>query len=112
MSGSSDQRRSAPVSAPGAAGAGREVGDPRRSIYGHDYWLRRCDGFRVETATRPVGRAAGIRFGQRTNEPQLLEVRAGRFGRKLLLVSVAEITEILPSERRIVLNDPPRLFPG
>ena len=32
------------------------------------------------------------------------------FGRTLLLISVDEVAEIAAKERRIVLNDPPRLL--
>jgi hypothetical protein len=52
----------------------------------------------------------GIRYGERSNEPEVLEVRAGLFGRTLLLISVDEVAEIAAEERRIVLNDPPRLL--
>jgi hypothetical protein len=66
----------------------------------------------VETPTRRVGRVAAIRYGEGSNEPEVLEVRAGLFGRTRLLISVAEVVEIVAEERRIVLNDPPRLLPG
>jgi hypothetical protein len=43
-------------------------------------------------------------------EPEVLELRAGLFGRTLLLISVDEVAEIAAEERRIVLNDQPRLL--
>jgi len=64
----------------GAEGEG--LSDPPRSTYGPGYWLRRCEGFLVETPTRRVGRVAGVRYGERSNEPAVLEVRAGFLGRK------------------------------
>jgi len=79
--------------------------DPRRSAYGRGYWLRRCEGFVVETPTKRIGRVAGIRYGERSNEPAVLEVRAGMFGRKALLISVDEIAEIAPEASRIVLRE-------
>ena len=66
----------------------------------------------VETPTRRIGRVGGIRYGERSNEPEVLEVRAGVFGRKLLLISADEVAEIVAEERRIVLNDLPRLLSG
>jgi hypothetical protein len=66
----------------------------------------------VETRTRRIGRVAGIRYGERSNEPEVLEVRAGLLARTLLLISVEDIDEIAAEERRIVLNDPPRLLSG
>jgi hypothetical protein len=62
------------------SGAGSGSSDPRRSSYGRGYWLRRCEGFLVETPTRRIGRVAGIRYGERSNEPEVLEVRAGLLG--------------------------------
>lgn len=88
----------------GSAG-GERSSDPRRSTYDRDYWFRRCDGFRVETRTKRVGRVAGVRYGERSNEPALLEVRGGFLGRKLLLISVEEVSEIAPESRRVILRD-------
>jgi hypothetical protein len=88
-----------------ALGAGAS-NDPRRSIYGREYWLRRCEGFLVETPTKRVGRVAGVRYGERSNEPAVLEVRAGLLGRKLLLIPVEDVSEIAPERRRVILRDP------
>jgi len=92
--------------------AGEGASDPRRSSYGREYWLRRCEGFLVETSTRRIGRVAGIRYGEGSNEPEVLEVRAGLLGRTLLLLSVDDVIALSPKERRIVVTDPPRLLPG
>ena len=64
----------------------------------------------METPTRRIGRVVGIRYGERSNEPEVLEVRAGLFGRTQLLIGVAEVAEVAAEERRIVLNDPPRVL--
>jgi hypothetical protein len=85
--------------------------DPRRSSYGREYWLRRCEGFVVETTKGRIGKVAGIRYGAHLEEPEALAVRPGRFGRTLLLVSVDSVERVLPEERRIVVTDPPRLLP-
>jgi hypothetical protein len=79
--------------------------DPTRSSYDHAYWLRRCEGFLVETTTAQIGRVTGIRYGETTNEPEGLEVRAGLFGRKRFVISVHDITEIDPEQRRLRLAD-------
>src|SRR5438093_13767464 len=86
--------------------------DHRRSSYGREYWLRRCEGFVVETPTRRIGRVDGIRYGKSQDEPEALAVRAGRFGRSLLLVSVEDVERVDPDERRVVVRDPLRLLPG
>ncbi len=85
--------------------------DPTRSSYGREYWLRRCEGFLVETPTKRIGRVVGIRYGEHSNEPEVLEVRAGLLGRTRLLINVDELVEIAAQQRRILLNDPPRLLP-
>jgi hypothetical protein len=85
-----------------------ESNDPRRSSYGRAYWLRRCEGFVVETPTRRIGRVDGIRYGLSQDEPEALAVRTGRFSRRLLLVSVADVDQVDPDQRRIILTEPPR----
>jgi hypothetical protein len=87
--------------------ASLDIHDPRRSSYGHDYWLHRCDGFRVESPDGRVGTVQGVRF-QSSIEPELLEVRTGLFGRRLLLIPVEQVREILPTQRRISLNASPQ----
>ena len=77
--------------------------DPRRSSLGRDYWLRRCQGFRVESPAGRIGTVRGVRFGS-SSEPEVLEVRAGLLGRRLLLVPVHEIKEMIPEEKRIILR--------
>ena len=88
----------------------RAIRDPRRSSYGPEYWIRRCEGFLVETRTKRIGRVAGIRYGKSQDDPEALAVRAGRFGRRLLLISVNEVVRVLPEQRRIVVKDPPTLL--
>jgi CRISPR/Cas system-associated protein Cas5 (RAMP superfamily) len=86
--------------------------DHRRSSYGREYWLRRCEGFLVETSKRRIGRVDGIRYGKSQNEPEAIAVRAGRFGRRLLLVSVEDVERIDAEQRRIVVADSTGLQPG
>jgi hypothetical protein len=73
-----------------------------------DYWLHRCEGFRVDSLDGRVGFVAELRFGTSMARPDALAVRAGLFGRRLLIVPVEQVAEILPQERRIVLRGSPR----
>jgi hypothetical protein len=82
--------------------------DPTRSSYDRGYWLRRCEGFLLESPTKRIGRVTGIRYGETTNEPEVLEVRAGFLGRTRLLISADHVIDIDPLEERLSLNDPPR----
>ena len=77
--------------------------DPRRSSLGTDYWLHRCEGFRVETPVGRIGTVKGVRF-QGSIEPELLEVRAGLLGHRLVLIPVAQVQEIQPKQRRIIVR--------
>jgi hypothetical protein len=45
----------------------REANDPNRSSYDRAYWLRRCEGFLVETPAKRIGRVTGIRYGDRAD---------------------------------------------
>jgi hypothetical protein len=56
--------------------------------------LARCEGFRVDSPIGPVGFVEGIRFVSRIDEPDLLEVRGGRFGRELLLIPIEAVAEV------------------
>lgn len=78
-----------------------DISDPRRSSYGRDYWLHRCEGFTVQRAERELGKVTGLRF-RASNEPELLEVRGGLFGKRLLL-PVEQVEQIEPTTRRIIL---------
>ncbi len=80
-----------------------DIPDPRRSSYGQDYWLHRCEGFRVESPDGEVGTVKGLRFRD-SIEPELLEVRTGLFGRRLLLIPVERVERIFSNERRIILS--------
>ena len=76
--------------------------DPHHSSLGIDYWLHRCEGFRVESAGREVGSVHGLRFTG-SIEPDLLEVRTGLFGRRVMLIPV-EREEIIPEQKLIIVG--------
>ena len=77
--------------------------DPRHSSLGTDYWLHRCEGFRVESSVGRIGTVKGVRF-QGSMRPELLEVRAGLLSYRLLLIPVEDVQEILPKQRRILVR--------
>lgn len=70
------------------------------------YALTRCEGFRVDSPTGEVGFVEGLRFGSRIDQPDLLEVRGGRFGRQLLLIPVEEVEEISLDDERLLVRTP------
>ena len=73
-----------------------------------DYWLHRSEGFRVDSPDGRVGFVSELRFGTSMARPDALAVRAGLFGRLLLIVPVEQVAEVLPQERQIVLRASPR----
>jgi hypothetical protein len=83
--------------------ASLDTPDPRNSSYGPEYWLHRCEGFRVESPEGEIGTVKGLRF-QGSLEPELLEVRTGLFGRRALLVPVERVAEIVPAQKLIILR--------
>jgi hypothetical protein len=67
------------------------------------YWLRNCQGFRVESAGKRVGVVDDVLFG-RESEPATLLVRTGLFRMGLRAVPVDEIETIDPRSLRITLR--------
>jgi hypothetical protein len=80
-----------------------------QSSFGLDYWLRRCEGFQVEGPGGRIGRVRGIRFGA-SAEPEVLEVQAGMFGRRTLLIPTSEVSDVIPEQHRLILREEPRLL--
>ena len=83
-----------------------DLPDPRRSSYGLDYWLHRCHGFTVEHGRRKLGTVTGLRF-RASIEPEQLEVRTGLLGRRVLLIPVERVKEIVPEQKLITLTSYP-----
>jgi hypothetical protein len=69
-----------------------------------EYWLSRCDHFTVYAGDRILGAVDGMRFASRLDRPDFLEVRCGRLGRQVLLVSVDDVEAVEPEEKAIVLR--------
>jgi hypothetical protein len=68
------------------------------------YSLSRCEGFRVDGPQGPIGWVEGLRFGSRIDRPDLLEVRAGRLGRRLLLVPIEVVDEVSVEDERVLVH--------
>jgi hypothetical protein len=68
-----------------------------------NYWLRNCQGFRVESGGRKLGVVDDVLFGQHS-EPATLLVRTGLFRLGLRAISVGEIETIDPRRLRITLK--------
>ena len=66
--------------------------------------LRQAQGFLVESAGTRIGVVDGLRDAARTGIPGFLIVRSGRLGRHRMMISVDDIREILPRQKRILLQ--------
>jgi hypothetical protein len=73
----------------------------------HGASLARTEGFRVESPSGFVGVVDGLRFLTRIDQPDLLEVRSGRFGRDVMLIPVEAVEEVVPAEQRLVIRTTP-----
>ena len=74
-----------------------------KSMEDAGYWLRNCQGFRVEAAGKKVGVVDDVLFGQHS-EPATLLVRTGLFRLGLRAIPVAEIETIDPRSLRVILR--------
>lgn len=67
-------------------------------------WLPRSEGFLVEAAGGRIGVVEGLRYGSRSGIPDFLIVRGGRLRRHRMMISIDDIREILPRQKRIRLQ--------
>jgi hypothetical protein len=86
--------------------------DDGDSPRGHPYdarsrLLAHCEGFDVDSPEGPVGFVESVRFVSRIDRPDMLAVRAGRFGRQLIMVTIEQVEEIRPDEQLVVLQSIP-----
>jgi hypothetical protein len=68
------------------------------------FWLAHCEEFEVFAGESPLGVVHGTRFRSRIDRPDLLEVRLGRRGRRIVLVPVEDVEAIDPEERIVVVQ--------
>ena len=91
-------------------------GTPRRrdstvstiSVEGRRYWLTHSEGFRVDAPGGRVGFVEAI-VERDAGEPSALIVRAGLFGRRLLVVPAVEVEEVIPRRKRLRLRQSPEV---
>ena len=73
--------------------------------FDREYWLSHCVGFRVDTADGRLGFVEEIRADV-GRLGDVLAVRAGLLGRRLVLVPATEVDFIVPRAERIWLHSP------
>jgi hypothetical protein len=77
-------------------------------VFDEDYWLSHCQGFQARTPERGLGVIREVRFLSRLDRPDELVVCGGLFGHREEIVSVADVTEVVPYEERIYLRSAPQ----
>ncbi len=74
------------------------------SPFAVEYWLGRCEGFRVDSQDGRLGFVEAVLDLDETGRPATLLVRGGPSGSLLYAVSVDEIDLFAAHEERIVLR--------
>jgi hypothetical protein len=85
----------------------RRLEFPRPRVFHGDEWLRRCEGFRVDCPTGRVGIVVEVRFGSSIDRPDALVVRGRVLCKRVRIVSVSEVAEVVPGQERLVLRASP-----
>jgi hypothetical protein len=86
----------------------RHLEFPRPVTWDLDYWLCRCEGFRVDAPAERIGVVEAIRFGSRVDRPDELLVRGGVLGTRRSVIDVTDVEEVVPREQRLVLRNTPK----
>lgn len=71
------------------------------------YWLGQCEGFRVDSPEGRFGLVEAVMFRTRPGEPDALIVRAGVLGRRLVIVPIEDVEDVMPRRERLVLSRVP-----
>jgi hypothetical protein len=74
------------------------------ALSARDYWLHRCEGFRVGMLDGTVGTVEEARYGSQLDRPDWLAVKVGRWRARLVLVPCGEVEAILPEDKLILLR--------
>jgi hypothetical protein len=85
----------------------REIAERTENRFVDGYWLGRCEGFRVESPDSRIGFVEEV-VGC-PEQPEALVIRPGLLGARVLIVPVAEIVALIPSQERVVLRGSPHI---
>lgn len=77
-------------------------------MFDRDYWLRHCEGFKVEAADGTIGFVDEV--SSAADLQPRLHVRAGLFGRRVLVVPAKNVAFIVPRAERLWLASPVQII--
>jgi hypothetical protein len=84
--------------------AGRAREHEQSPSLDREYWLRHCEGYRVDSAGGRVGLVEEVRHAVGSGHPESLAVLAGMLGRRRLIIPLSEVAEIVPHAQRVFLK--------
>jgi hypothetical protein len=74
--------------------------------FDRDYWIAHCEGYRVDGHAGRIGFVEEVRPNPADPRSPLLAIRAGRLGRRIVVVPADEVHSIVPRSERIWLRAP------
>jgi len=70
------------------------------------YWLRHCEGFRVDSGRRRLGVVECVAAGDAMDGAEVVAVRTGGLRSRRVLVALDDVVEVRPSECRLIVLGP------
>jgi hypothetical protein len=70
-----------------------------------EYWLRHCEGFRVDSSRRRLGVVECVAAEDSMEGTEVVAVRTGGFRSRRMMVALDDVVEVRPSECRLIVLD-------
>ncbi len=70
-----------------------------------DYWLRHCEGFRVESSRRRLGVVECVPAADALDGAEVVAVRTRGLRSRTMMVALDDVVEVRPSECRLIVLD-------
>ena len=67
------------------------------------YWLRTCEGFRVDSTSGRLGIVEEVRLSS-GKQPAALAVRTGLFRMRLEVIPVSDVESVIPRQKRVLVR--------
>ena len=68
------------------------------------YWLRHCDGFRVDGPNGRIGVVDHVEQGGEADVPDIMAVASGLWRIRLSRIPLADVVQVDPGRRRVVVR--------